>query len=307
MKGQFIYKIVNTVNGKFYVGSTTNTRERFRVHRNRLRNNKHHCGHLQAAWNKYGENSFIFHVVETITDGQSLQDAEDVWLQEHVGKEHCYNHGLRSGAPWRGVKKEDHPNFGKPKTEEERRAISSALKEFYAKDITNHPRFGKKHSEETKARIREKKLAEPARYWEGKERAEETRKKIGDTQRGKPKGPGRVVSPEGMAKIRAAAEAGHYSHWKGRKHTAESKAKMSKTVFVMPDGILFPSVTAVLKYYDLTMPTVNRALKSGKPLSKGKLRGYSFSYGGVGQTPTLTDIVMVNAKIPDAWPTSANS
>lgn len=305
MKGQFIYKIVNTVNGKFYVGSTTNTRERFRTHRNRLRGNRHHCGHLQAAWNKYGEHSFIFHVVETIPDGQSLQDAEDVWLQEHVGKEHCYNHGLRSGAPWRGVKKEDHPNFGRPVSEEHRQAISSGLKEFYAKDITNHPRFGKKHSEETKERIRAKKLAEPARYWQGKERDEETRKKIGDTQRGKPKAPGRVVSPEGMAKIRAAAEAGHYSHWKGRKHTAESKAKMSKTVFVMPDGILFPSITAVLQYYGLKMPTVNRVLKSGKPLSKGKMKGYSFSYGGADQTPTFTDITMVNAKIPDAWPTSA--
>lgn len=201
MKGQFIYKIVNTVNGKFYVGSTTNTRERFRTHRNRLRGNRHHCGHLQAAWNKYGENSFIFHVVETIPDGQSLQDAEDVWLQEHVGKEHCYNHGLRSGAPWRGVKKEDHPNFGRPVSEEHRQAISSGLKEFYAKDITNHPRFGKKHSEETKERIRAKKLAEPARYWQGKERDEETRKKIGDTQRGIKKPP-RTYTEEGLQRAR---------------------------------------------------------------------------------------------------------
>ena len=30
MKGQFIYKITNLVNDKFYVGSTNDTRERFR-------------------------------------------------------------------------------------------------------------------------------------------------------------------------------------------------------------------------------------------------------------------------------------
>jgi group I intron endonuclease len=296
VKGQFIYKIINTENGKFYVGSTTNTRERFRVHRNRLRSNRHHCKHLQAAWNQYGEQVFAFHVVETVPEGQSLQAAEDIWLQEHVGKEYCYNHGLRSGAPWRGVPKEQHPNFGKPKSEEQRQAISASLKAFYADDITNHPRFGKTHSEETKARIRAKKLANPVRPWEGKTRSEETRTKIGDTQRGKPKAAGRKVSPEGMAKIRAAAEAGHYSHWKGKTHTDEAKAKMSKTVFVMPDGLLFPSLTAVLAYYAIKMPTLNRALKSGKPVSKGKLAGYTFIYGGVGTQQTETDKAVIQAK-----------
>lgn len=199
MKGQFIYKIINTVNGKFYVGSTTNTRERFRVHRQRLRKNKHHCPHLQAAWNKYGEPSFAFLVVETIAEEQSLQEAEDCWLIAHVGKPHCYNAGLRSGAPWRGAPKETHPSFGRPKSEEERQAISTALKEFYAQDITNHPRFGKEHSEETKERIRQAKLANPSRAWLGKERSDETKQKISEAQRGVPKNE-RTYTPEGLAR-----------------------------------------------------------------------------------------------------------
>jgi group I intron endonuclease len=288
VKGQFIYKIINTINNKFYVGSTTNTKDRFAVHRKRLRKNVHHTKHLQAAWNKYGEKAFVFHVIEMIPPDQSLQEAEDRWLIEHVGKDYCYNSGLRSGAPWRGALKEDHPRFNKPKTEEERQAISSSLKEFYAKDITNHPRFGKTHSEETKARIKAKKLENPQRYWLGKERSEETKKKVGDSQRGKLKAPGRVISPEGMAKIRAAAEAGHYSHWEGRKHTDESRMKMGKQVVaLLPDGSVreFITMNAAAQELGVFLPTLIRACKGGKPVQKGKLSGWVFSYKGEENPP----------------------
>jgi group I intron endonuclease len=298
MKGQFIYKIINTANGKFYVGSTTNTKERFRVHRNRLRKGRHHSKHLQAAWNKYGEQVFVFHVVQTVPDGESLQTAEDVWLAEHVGKEYCYNKSRFSDAPMRGVFKEAHPNFGKPKTEAQREAISQTLKDFYAEDITNHPRFGKSHTEEVKERIRQKKLANPTQAWLGKERSAETKEKISQSLKGKPKTAGRKVSPEGRAKIRANIEAGRsHKHWLGRLHTEEAKAKMSKTVFVKPDGIMFPSLTLVLKYYDIKMPTLNRALKSGKPLTKGKLAGYEFSYGGIYSEPSENDLALIRARL----------
>jgi group I intron endonuclease len=200
MKGQFIYKIINTTNGKFYVGSTTNTRERFRTHRKRLRTGKHHAAHLQAAWNKYGEAAFIFHVIEEIPLDQSLQEAENVWLAEHVGKDYCYNKSKYADAPMRGIRKEDHPNFGRPKTEEERQAISRSLKEFYAQDITNHPRFGKQHTEEVKERIRQKKISNPTKAWLGKERPDETKAKISAAQKGVKKGP-RTYTLEGLARV----------------------------------------------------------------------------------------------------------
>ena len=301
MKGQFIYKIINTINNKFYVGSTTNTVERFRTHRNRLRRNKHHAKHLQAAWNKYGEDAFVFHVIETVPMDSSLQAAEDVWLAEHVGKPYCYNKSRYSDAPMRGIHGAAHPSFGKPISEQQKQDISKRLKEFYAEDIANHPRFGKTHTAESiKKMVATRKANGTAsgknHYRYGKEVSEETKQKIGDTQRGVKKAP-RTISEEGMAKIRAAAEAGHYSHWKGRKHTEASKAKMSKTVFVMPDGILFPSLTAVLQHYGLKMPTLNRALKSGKPLSKGRLVGHTFSYGGIGATQTQTDKDLIANKL----------
>ena len=282
MKQPVIYKIRNVTNQKFYVGSTNNTRERFRNHRNRLRKNRHHAKHLQAAWNKYGEDCFKFEVVEIVESVDMLQAVEDRWLAEHVGKNYCYNKSRYSDTPMRGISKEDHPNFGRPKTDAERAAISQSLREFYAADPNNHPRVGTKHSEKTRAKIRaaiQGKIASGEDHYRyGQTLSEEVRRKIGDAQRGKPKAP-RKISEEGMAKIRAAAAAGHYSHMKGKKLSQEVREKMSRPVFAMPDGILFPSLTQVLLHYGIKMPTLRRALKSGKPISKGKLLGYTFSYG----------------------------
>jgi len=61
--------ILNKVNNKWYVGSSVNIlRERWPHHKSALRYNKHHCKHLQNAWNKYGEDNFEFHVVELNTE-----------------------------------------------------------------------------------------------------------------------------------------------------------------------------------------------------------------------------------------------
>lgn len=68
---QGVYKITNTVNGKFYVGSAINIKRRWTVHRYKLRHNKHDNKHLQSAWNKYGESAFEFSIIELCED--SLQ------------------------------------------------------------------------------------------------------------------------------------------------------------------------------------------------------------------------------------------
>jgi group I intron endonuclease len=199
---QVIYKIVNLVNDKFYVGSTINKKVRFREHRKQLRGNRHHCKHLQAAWNKYGEEKFDFRVVEEVPDGQSLKDTEEQWLRQHFGKDYCYNSGAAAVAPWRGVAKEDHPSFGRPKSDAEKEAISAKLKEFYAQDITNHPRFGKKHSPESIQKMIDTRKANGKasgenHYRYGKTVSEETRQKISEAQKGVSKAP-RVYTEDGL-------------------------------------------------------------------------------------------------------------
>lgn len=273
---QVIYKIINLVNDKFYVGSTNNQRERFRTHRSKLRRGVHHCAHLQASWNKHGEEKFAFRVVAQVPDGESLQDAEDRWLTEHVGKPYCYNAGLRSGAPMRGIPKEKHPAFGKAKTEEQKQQISATLKAFYAEDYFNHPRVGKTHTEETKERIRQAKLANPVAYWEGKKRSEETKAKISQSQVGRP---GRTFSEEEKEAIRQRTLGNQ--HWFGKTHTEASKVKMRRPIYaILPDGSRrdFAGTALAGEELGVAYPMLVRSMKAGKPISKGRLAGWFFGY-----------------------------
>lgn len=59
-----IYKITNTVNDKFYVGSSKDIKSRWCQHENALDSGTHGNPHLQNAWNKYGRKSFKFEIVE---------------------------------------------------------------------------------------------------------------------------------------------------------------------------------------------------------------------------------------------------
>jgi group I intron endonuclease len=70
-----IYQILNKVNGKSYVGSAVNIKKRWAVHRHTLRNNKN-SPHLQKAWNKYGEESFEFNVLEYVPNVEWLLEIE---------------------------------------------------------------------------------------------------------------------------------------------------------------------------------------------------------------------------------------
>jgi len=52
-----VYQIRCKSNGKIYIGSAVNLRQRWDGHRRALRKQRHHNVHLQAAWNRYGEAS----------------------------------------------------------------------------------------------------------------------------------------------------------------------------------------------------------------------------------------------------------
>lgn len=59
-----VYIIKNLINGNFYIGSSCDIKKRWNSHKSGLRNNKHVNKHLQNAWNKYGEENFIFEIIE---------------------------------------------------------------------------------------------------------------------------------------------------------------------------------------------------------------------------------------------------
>lgn len=237
-----IYRITNMANGKFYIGSAESFARREWQHKYALRRNEHKNPRLQAAWNFYGEEMFVFEILEEVPPDRTAFDIENTYLMRFVGQEDCYNINTDAYVPRLGI----------PHTEQSKAKVSASRK-------------GKAAGEE--------------HYRYGQTVSEEVRQKIGDTQRGKPKGPGRKVSEAGRAKIRANIEAGRsHMHWLGKKHTEEAKAKLRKKVLEQTSGQIFDSLTAVLTHYQMTMPTLRRALVSGKPITKGKFTGLMFVY-----------------------------
>ena len=74
-----IYRIVNTITGDFYVGSSAYIHSRKSEHFQRLRKNIHANPHLQHAWNKYGEEAFAWEVLERPAV-DALVKREQYWI-----------------------------------------------------------------------------------------------------------------------------------------------------------------------------------------------------------------------------------
>ncbi len=67
-----IYKILNKVTGKFYIGSSVNIRVRINWHFRQLNNGCHSNQHLQKSWLKYGSDAFKFCIVEYCQKNQLM-------------------------------------------------------------------------------------------------------------------------------------------------------------------------------------------------------------------------------------------
>lgn len=75
-----IYKIINTTNGKIYIGSSLNCKIRLKTHLRELINNKHVNTKLQNSWNKYGESNFNFEVIEVVKSSLDLLVREQYYI-----------------------------------------------------------------------------------------------------------------------------------------------------------------------------------------------------------------------------------
>lgn len=85
-----VYIIQNKINNKVYVGASKDIYNRLCDHKSALRGNHHHNIHLQSAFNKYGEENFIFDVLEDC-DEQFIYSQENYWCK--MLDTHDRNHG----------------------------------------------------------------------------------------------------------------------------------------------------------------------------------------------------------------------
>ena len=239
-----VYKIINIQNAKFYIGSSVVLAARWRKHTRDLRAGKHHCPHLQSAWNKYGEDSFVFRVVEVVEQPEQLTVVEQRWLNEHHGQAHCYNF----------AKYVDNSNRGVVRTDSHKHALSVALTEFYKNNP--HPALGRQHSEASKELMRRNRAGKPV--------AESTKELLRQANIGK------TASVETRAKLSAQR--------KGKVRAPSHAAKFNKAVIEVVSGTVYPSLKAVKEVFGMSSGMLAKALEAGKPLTKGKNIGKHFKY-----------------------------
>lgn len=183
-----IYLIINTKNGKFYIGQSQDINRRWNSHRSNLRKNTHSNCHLQRAWNIDGEDKFKFLVLEYCPIEQ-LDEREQIQLNAHVNGDNCYNIAVDATAPNRG---RTGTMLGKHHTEETRRKISAAKKgkpgfspsEDLRQKISAANK-GKLKTPETRRKLSEAHRGKPA-HNKGKPMGEEQKQKQSERMRGKP-------------------------------------------------------------------------------------------------------------------------
>jgi group I intron endonuclease len=97
-----IYQIKNIINKKCYIGSSKNINRRWDRHRYGLRSNNHENVLLQRAWNKYGEENFIFEIIEECEQDRLLE-----LDQKYLDLKPQYNIGIIASG---GDNLTNHPN-----------------------------------------------------------------------------------------------------------------------------------------------------------------------------------------------------
>jgi group I intron endonuclease len=160
-----IYKIINKLDGKYYVGSTKDFNKRWRTHKYKLIRGIHKNQKLQNAWNKYGESNFEMIICKYIEpDRTLLLMTEQQYLNEaSVEKDICYN--LIFDATGGTLEQNS--------IEKIRQKANGRKASFTARKKMSE----KRHTEESKKHLREINLGEKNHFY-GKTHTAETKNKI---------------------------------------------------------------------------------------------------------------------------------
>lgn len=166
MKG--VYEIKNTENDKIYIGSSKNFDARWEKHRQKLEANRHYNQYLQNAWNKYGEDTFEFNILESGIDEENLKEKEKEYIELYgvCDDENGYN---LDEDPTGGDTISNHPNYDEL-MEKWSEANSGEKNGFWNKthsDETlnklrkmseggNNPMYNESHDKETVRKMKER-------------------------------------------------------------------------------------------------------------------------------------------------------
>lgn len=154
-----LYKIINLINGKFYIGSAVHFRKRWELHRSNLKNNKHDNRHLQNAWNLHGDEAFKFEILK-FCDKKDLLNNEQIyinWLNpEYNICKIVANSRLGVKSSPEHVAKIIAANKGKAKSEECKAKLRIARLGVILTEAQKQAKRDYRHGEEAKKKIGER-------------------------------------------------------------------------------------------------------------------------------------------------------
>ena len=257
-----IYKIVNIVSNKYYIGSAKCFINRWKVHESHLRLDKHHNIKLQNSYNFHGPDAFQFEILELCEyEKDIIVERENYWIAKLDSKVNGYNIADASfgdtltNHPRRDeiIKGWSEARKGRTLNPEWRKALSDstkgrALSESHRQKISK-ANTGRKHSTATKLKM--------SKAHSGKNLSEKHKENLKIAAKTRP-----PVSPETGLKISKALS--------GRTRSAEhSKAlSISKTKWryeVTIDGKLYDGPAAA-KLLGCHLATIaNRSISDKYP------------------------------------------
>ena len=139
MKG--IYKITCINNNKSYIGKSIDIEKRFKKHLSDLKLNKHHSVYLQNSYNKYGENSLRFEIIEICNNSISDEELSKKEV-DYIKLYNTFNDGFNETPGGEGR--------SRIVTEEERKQMSIRVLG------KNNPMYGRTGSKNPNARLTDK-------------------------------------------------------------------------------------------------------------------------------------------------------
>ena len=247
-----IYRITNMINNKYYIGSTESFARREWQHKNDLKKGAHKNPHLQASWNKYGGDAFVFEILTEVPAGESQLVWEDRYLAGHVGLPECYN--INTGA--------EAPRLGIPMSEVSKQKMSLSRTGKHAG--SEHYRYGQTVSPEVR-----QKIGDTQRGVAKSERTEEHRRNLSEASKGNQHWLGKRHSEEAKNKLRRAVLA----------KLPDGQTRIFAGLSVMRDEL------------GVSIATTIRACGSGKPIKCGVLAGWVLSYADAApnQGPSISE------------------
>lgn len=237
-----IYKIINKVNGKYYVGSSVDLERRKRTHFNQLAKNIHKNYNLQKDYNEYGNTNFEFIVLRKALMS-CLLILEQSFLSTHKNNPLCYNIKFNVfDMPY---------TSGKPLSIKHKEKLSIS-------------HLGKKLSDDHRKKIGESHL--------GKKRTVQTRSRISIANKG------RKLTKEWKDKISKSNKGkrlGLKNPWYGKGHlqTGELNPSFDHTLYKWfnkdTNNIEICHRYTLIKKYNLSQSHIQQVIKGKRKSHKG--------------------------------------